>query len=181
MAYLDTITGKSGQPAGSQGTDLTKRQNRKSLFAPVDTMANYMRSPEYNEWANPEQLAATQGVDSIYAGARTAQRDAALNAQRFGLGRGAMTQFQMDARRNAASTISNTMLAAKLLGGERRAQGAMALADIIREAQTGAALANMNRRQSSMTSLFQGGLASAAGKLAGESPKVAGGIIAGVA
>lgn len=167
MAYYDQVTNRQGQAAGSQPIDLRKRYNR-GLGGSVDAQASYLRSPEFQEYANPEQLVQTQGTDSIFAGARSAQRDAALSATQAGLGRGAAAQFRTNINQQAMGAVSNALLSAKLLGGERRAMGAMSLADAIKNYQTQLALRRIQHRNTSMTSLFQGNLASQFGSQFGQ-------------
>lgn len=170
MAYYDQVTNRQGQAAGSQGVDLRKKYASKSVFAPVDATASYLRSSEYQDWANPEQLALTQGADSIYAGARTAQRAAAMDAQRLGLGRGAAAQFRQDIQRNAMGAMASSTLAASMMGGERRAQGAMLLLDQLRESMAAKALARMTQRSRNSSTLFQGNMASGLGAAFGGLP-----------
>lgn len=167
MAYVDQVTNRQGQAAGSQPIDLRKRYNR-GLGGQVDAQAAYLRSPEFQEYANPEQLMQTQGVDSIYAGARNAQRQAAGDATRLGLGRGAAAQFRTDINRQAMGAVSSAMLSARLLGSERRAQGAASLSDAIRQYQAQLALRRIQHRNNSMTSLFQGNVASTLGSQVGQ-------------
>lgn len=181
MAYVDQVTNRQGQAAGSQGIDLRKRNNR-GLAAGVDATASYLRSPEWQEFSNPEQTAMTAGTDSIFAGARSAQRAAALDASRLGLGRGAATQFRTDIQRQASSAVAQQLQAAMQQGQMRRAQGAASLMDAIKEYQQAAALRRMQHRNNSMTSLFQGNFAAGFGALPAQGiGAVAGGVGAGLA
>jgi hypothetical protein len=163
MAYVDQVTNRQGQAAGSQGVDLRQRQNRKSLFGPVDATAAFLRSGEFQDYANPEQGALTDAVEGIFSGGRSASRQAMLNASRLGLGRGAAAQMQTDIQRGQSGQVAEATLGAKLLGQDRRMQGSEMLMNAIRQSQQAAAMRRMMHRQSSMTSLLQGNFASSLG------------------
>lgn len=180
MAYYDQVLNRQGQAAGSAGIDLRKRRDR-GLAAGVDATASYLRSPEWQEFANPEQTAMTAGTDSIFAGARSAQRAAALDAGRLGLGRGAAAQSRIDIQNQARNAVSQQLLGAMQQGQMRRAQGAASLMDAIKEYQQAAALRRLQHRNTSMTSLFQGNLASGLGGYAAQGiGQVAGGLATGL-
>lgn len=182
MAFYDQVTNKRGNSPGTTGIDFNRKADRKSAFAPVDTVGTYLRSPEYREWSDPEALVAGQGAQSIYQGARTDIRDASNLAQRLGLGRGYAAQARTNIGRNARNSVAEAMMSARLLGGERRNEGALMLADAIREAQGAALLRRMRHRANSTTSLFQGNMAanfgSGIGQTLGQAPgQFAGGIL----
>lgn len=147
MAFSDMFTGHKGRALGGGGYDLTKKQYRRSVLAPAYATAGFLESPEFQQWANPEQVAQTQGVQSIYGGMQTAQRQAANQASRFGLGRGAATQLQMDTRRQAMNSISEALLASRMLGLDRRLEGSSMLLDAITEGQLAAQIRSASRRQ----------------------------------
>lgn len=177
--FQDQVINRGGNAIGSGGIDLRKKRDRRGIQAGPEAVGAYLRSPEYQDYANPEQLAATQGAEDIYAGARRTNRDAQLTARRLGLGRGAAAQAEVDINRDARAQLSAAMLASQMLGRSRRAQGSLMLADALREASTAAQLKRMQSRASSTTSLFQGNVAASAGAALGNTLGQAPGQIAG--
>lgn len=163
MAYVDQVTNRQGQAAGSQGVDLRKGSARKSLFAPVDATASFLRSPEFQAYANPEETLLPQAMESIFSGARNSSRAAASNAQRLGLGRGAAAQMQTDIERGASGQVAEATLGTKGLGQERRMAGSEMLLQQLQQAQQASAMRRMMHRQNSTTSLLQRNFATSFG------------------
>jgi hypothetical protein len=126
--------------------DLGQKQYRKSLFAPAATMATYVQSPEFQQWAHPEALMTTLGAEAILGGTSQLGRQAYDQASQMGLGPGFAAQQATGSRQEAMGQLMQAVAQSRLAGMSRRATGAGMVAQAVREGQQAAMLRNMQRR-----------------------------------
>lgn len=124
---------------GSQPLDLQSKRLRRGPFAPAIFASMMQQSPAMQEWAQPEDLAATQGVEQAQAGQMEMRTRARENAAMMGLGRGFTSQADLAAQQAALNEVSGALLASRLLGTERRAM----MEQMLMEALTGGSQAAM--------------------------------------
>lgn len=106
---------------GSQKQNLNQKRLKRGPYGPAMFSSMAMQSPAMQEWANPEQLAETQGVEQAYGNQDAIRRQAQESAAMMGLGRGFTSQADMVAQQSALNEVSGALLASRLLGTERRA------------------------------------------------------------
>jgi hypothetical protein len=135
-------TGSLAQLAG-RPQSLGEKKISRGPFGPALFSTMAQQGPAMQEWANPEQLAGSQGVEQAYAGQDQMRRQTRETAAMMGLGRGFTSQADMAAQQAAMNEVSGALLASRLLGTERRAM----LEQMLLEALSGGAQAKMLAHQ----------------------------------
>lgn len=108
----------------------SKRLSRNPMGAGVLT-SMFQGSPAIQDWAHPEALAETQGVEAVRGGQESVQRRSQELAGLLGLGRSFASQTEIDTEQQAVNEISGALLASQLLGQERRAMLEQMMLDAI--------------------------------------------------
>lgn len=162
---------------GAGPLNLHQKRLRRGPFGPAVFASALQQTPAMQDWANPEQLAQTQGVEQAYAGADTMGRGARHAAAQLGLGRSFATASELNARQQAINEVSQSLLQASMLGQERRAMIEQMLFDTLSGGNLSTALGSAQHRAMAASPLQQfatvgGGL----GALLGGGGKLLGGI-----
>lgn len=158
----------------AQPQSLHQKRLRKGPFGPAIFASMLQQTPAMQEWAQPEQMARTQGVEQAYQGAENVGRQARHAAAGLGLGRSFATAGELSARQQAINEISHSMLSAHMLGADRRAMLEQMIFDTLSGGNLSAALSSAQHRAMAMSPLQQfatlgggvGSLLSGGGKFA---------------
>jgi hypothetical protein len=141
----------------------------KGPWGPALFAAMAQQSPEVQQWANPEQLAGTQGVEQAMAGQEQMRQRTRESAAMMGLGRGFTSQADQAAQQAALNEVSGALLASRLLGTERRAMLEQMLMDALSGGSQSGMLMHAQHRASQPSTMEQifGGANAAGGLLGG--------------
>lgn len=131
---------------GGQPQNLNQNKLRRGPFGPALFASMAQQSPAMQEWANPEQMAQSQGVEQAYAGQDSMRRQTRETAAMMGLGRGFTSQADMAAQQAAMNEVSGALLASRLLGTERRAMLEQMLMDALSGGNQAAMLKHAQHR-----------------------------------
>ncbi len=118
-------------PSGFWPDPLSKNFSGADGYKPHEFVAALARSPESEDYTNPEGPATALGVEGAEQAGRSAKRDLGRNAQARGLGRGFAAQSGAEIDQRTRTSGAETMLTAHLEGQGRRFERALALTEAL--------------------------------------------------
>jgi len=153
MGLLDQWLYRIPRAGGAKGSfrglglDLTQKQYRRGLFAPVHAVSQLWQSPEMQSYLNLSQSVIPQVAERIFGGARTMTAEAGEAAAAQGLGRGFAAQSATQARRGATGALSQAATAAQMSDIINQAEMARLFTNTLQQAQQGAWMKRQSHRQ----------------------------------